>query len=145
MKSIYITIMSTTQEFTEDGNPIVYLYEPTFRVEPTSEEDRFYPSRAREIAEQLAAEEIGDQEFDDESAKIWSLNISDKVREKVAASITNSRFKIIVQTFIGQIADQGVRVASRCLWDPNFDNYAQCTYTNRSLFATVLVFALYTD
>ena len=130
---------------TEDGQPVVFVYEPTFRVEPGNEEERFYPSRAREIAEKAAAQEIADQEYDDENSKIWSLNISDIVRKEVAESIPNSRFKVIVQTIIGQIADQGVRVASRCLWDPNYDNYAQCTYTNRSLFCTVLIFALYTD
>ena len=44
----------------------------------------------------------------------------------------NSRYKIVVQTTVGQLRDQGVRVASRCLWDPSTDNYASCNYANVS-------------
>ena len=42
----------------------------------------------------------------------------------------NTRFKIIVQTTIGQMRDQGIRIASRCLWDAATDNYASCSYSN---------------
>ena len=40
------------------------------------------------------------------------------------------RYKIVVQATLGQMKDQGVRVASRCLWDTSVDNYASVTYTN---------------
>lgn len=45
-------------------------------------------------------------------------------------SLGKSRYKIVVQTTVGQMRDQGVRVASRCLWDPVTDNYASCYYSN---------------
>jgi hypothetical protein len=129
---------------TINGAPIIDVFLPTFRLEP-GENERFYPSRARATAERAAAAEIGEAEYNDEDAKVWSLNISDKVREEVAASLKKSRFKVVVQTVIGQIKDQGIRVASRCLWDPTTDNYASYTYQNRHLFCTVLIFATYTD
>jgi len=44
--------------------------------------------------------------------------------------LKKTRFKIVVQTTIGQMRDQGIRIASRCLWDPTTDNYASCSYTN---------------
>ncbi|RYH29478.1 hypothetical protein EON65_08275 [archaeon] len=47
-------------------------------------------------------------------------------------NLGKSRFKVVVQTTIGQLHDQGIRVASRCLWDPTTDNYASCQYTNVS-------------
>ena len=129
---------------TINGAPIIDVFLPTFHLEP-GENDRFYPSRAKAIAEKAATSELGECEYNDEDAKLWSLNISDKVREEVAASLAKSRYKIVVQTVVGQLADQGVRVASRCLWDPSTDNYASYTYQNRSLFCTILVFATYTD
>ena len=50
-----------------------------------------------------------------------------------------------VQVSIGQMKDQGVSVASRCLWDIGTDNYASVNYTNETLWANVMVFVLYTD
>ena len=55
------------------------------------------------------------------------------------------RFKVVVQTVIGQMKDQGIRVASRCLWDTSTDNYACCEYKNQELFCNVMIFAMYTD
>lgn len=128
----------------DNGPPIIDIVLPTYRMEP-EEIERFYPSKAKAIAEKIAAEELNGQVYDEEDAKIWSLNISDKVREAVSTSIPNSRYKIVVQTILGQIKDQGIRVASRCLWDPTTDNYTSATYKNQTLFCNVLIFALYTD
>eukprot|EP00605_Chrysophyceae_sp_TOSAG23-4_P000155 GSChrysophyteH1.ASY1.ANO1.178.1 assembled CDS len=130
---------------TINGAPIIDVFLPTYRMEP-NENERFYPSRARAIAEKVAAAELADDEpYNDEYSQQAALVISDKVREEVNAQIDKSRYKIIVQTVIGQSADQGVRIASRCLWDPTSDNYASATYTNSHVFCNVLVFACYSD
>lgn len=128
----------------DHGPPIIDIVLPTYRMEP-EESERFYPSRAKAIAESVIASELTGQVFEEEDAKIWSLNISDKVREAVSTSIPNSRYKIVVQTILGQLKDQGIRAASRCLWDPTTDNYTEAHFTNASLFCSVLIFALYTD
>ena len=47
-----------------------------------------------------------------------------------AESLQKARYKVVVQTVIGQLKDQGIRVASRCLWDPNTDNYTACQFAN---------------
>jgi len=124
--------------------PIIDIVLPTFRMEP-EEEEKFYPSKAKIIADKVMEEELNGAVYDEEEAKNWSMNISDKVRELVNETLGKSRYKVVVQTVVGQKVDQGIRVASRCLWDPNTDNYASCSYSNASLFCTVLVFALYTD
>lgn len=46
------------------------------------------------------------------------------------AHLSRSRYKIVVQTTVGQLKDQGIRVASRCLWDPNTDNYSSTSFSN---------------
>jgi len=131
---------------TINGAPIIDVFLPTFRMEP-GENDRFYPSKARAIAEKVATAELREleEEYSDDNAQNSCLIISDKVREEVNASIDKSRYKIIVQTVIGQLADQGVRIASRCLWDPTTDNYASASVNNATVFCNVLVFATYTD
>lgn len=40
---------------------------------------------------------------------------------------------------------QGLRVASKCLWDPNFDNWASYTFTNESIHCTAIVFGVYME
>lgn len=51
----------------------------------------------------------------------------------------NSRFKIIVQTTVGEMKDQGIRIASRCLWDPTTDNYASCSFKNVRIYCFLLL------
>ena len=51
----------------------------------------------------------------------------------------------MVQSVVGQQKSQGVRVASRCLWDTEVDNFSTYTYTTDTLWATVMCFGLYTD
>lgn len=41
-----------------------------------------------------------------------------------------SRYKLVVQVVLGEIKGQGLKIASKCLWDPNFDNWASYTFTN---------------
>ena len=50
------------------------------------------------------------------------------------------RYKIIVQVTIGELKDQGIRVASRCLWDVSTDNYTSVSYTNVSSYRLNLTY-----
>lgn len=43
------------------------------------------------------------------------------------------RYKIVVQAALGEKRKQGARVASRCLWDINTDNYASYSFENVSV------------
>mmetsp|Transcript_11833 Transcript_11833/g.12203 ORF Transcript_11833/g.12203 Transcript_11833/m.12203 type:complete len:135 (-) Transcript_11833:140-544(-) len=129
---------------TQPGQPIIEVYLPTYRMEP-DEDERFYPSVAKKIAYDIVHNELHDQEYDEEDAKNWSLVLSDKIRDALRKNMTIPRYKIIVQTTVGQLRDQGIRIASRCLWDVSTDNYTSVSYTNQTLFCNVLIFALYTD
>ena len=40
------------------------------------------------------------------------------------------RYKIAVQVIVGENKGQGLRVTSKCLWDPTVDNSASYTFTN---------------
>ena len=117
---------------------------PTYRIEP-EENEKFYPSVAKAIGDKVLETELSGQTYDEEEARNWSLNISDSIRQQIQEKMNKTRFKIVVQTTIGQQSDQAIRVASRCLWDPSVDNYASCTYSNETIFANSLIFCLYTD
>jgi hypothetical protein len=49
------------------------------------------------------------------------------------AELECPRYKYVVQVFLGENKGQGARVASRCLWDTETDNYATFSYKNVSL------------
>ena len=55
--------------------------------------------------------------------------------------LKGSRYKIIVQTVIGKMNDQGFRFASRCLWNASTDNYTSTSYNNVRLYC--IVYACY--
>jgi hypothetical protein len=70
------------------GQQVIDIVLPTYRMEPEGHE-RFYPSVAKKIADEILDEELNDQVYDEEEAKIWSLNVSDKVREAIYGEQNN--------------------------------------------------------
>ena len=83
----------------------------------------------------------------DESGRIadYTLRLKDHKRKAVEAfkALKFDRYKIVTTVTLGQIADQGVRVASRCLMDQETDNFASGSYKNSSLFGVATVYAFY--
>ena len=47
-----------------------------------------------------------------------------------SAELKYARYKFVVQVVMGENKAQGVRVASRCLWNPETDNYATYNFKN---------------
>ena len=87
--------------------------------------------------------------YNDADCRDWSEDIATEVREAIKSELNVPRYKIVVQASIGEMKDQGVKVASRCLWaggpDKGTDNYASASFKNESLWASVVVWALYCE
>ncbi len=83
-------------------------------------------------------------DFGDEFEAL-SKDISNKIKDNCKTTLALPRYKLIVQVSIGQMKDQGVRVTSRCLWETSTDNYAAATFQNQHIWASAIVFGLYTD
>ena len=116
-------------------------FEPTYRLEP-KETDRFYPSKVRDIIQKIVTAYLKDKEYDHASSNTMAQKIAEDIKSGVKG-LSIPSYKIVVQTVIGQVQGQGVRVASKCLWDDQNDNYASFTYTNTSLFCTGIVFGIH--
>lgn len=54
-----------------------------------------------------------------------------------------SRYKIIAQVLIGEQRGEGVRMATRCLWDAEADNYATQTFMSVSYYLKLKYFFFY--
>ncbi len=85
---------------------------------------------------------LQEKEYDHQMAKEMAMEISNQIKVQVKG-LNIPSYKIVVQTVIGEICGQGVRVASKCLWDDTVDNYASFTYSNHSLYCTGIVFGIY--
>ena len=44
---------------------------------------------------------------------------------------------------IGENRGQGFKMATRCLWDPECDDYACESYVNDNIFAVAVAFGVY--
>ena len=76
------------------GQLIIDIVAPTFRMEP-EENERFYPSQAKAIAEAIMKDELEGVAYEEEDSKNWGLNISDKVRETLQGmNLITSDFEI---------------------------------------------------
>uniref|UniRef100_A0A7S2FB08 Dynein light chain n=1 Tax=Florenciella parvula TaxID=236787 RepID=A0A7S2FB08_9STRA len=134
----------------DDGGPrpgqsIIEVVLPTYIMKP-EETEIFYPSHVKRIAGAILEEELAGKMYDDEEeAKKWNTTICEKIKAQVKAECDIPRYKIIVQVTLGQMKDQGVRVASRCLWDTATDNYASVEYANQHLWCSAMVFGVYTE
>ena len=110
----------------------------------TFPECRFYPAKVKLIIEDVISRNVADKEYDQQMAKTWVETIVRQIQTQTKG-LSIPAYKIVVQAVIGQVAGQGVRVASKCLWDEANDNYSTFTFTNHSLFCTGMVFGIYQE
>lgn len=83
-------------------------------------------------------------DFGDEFESL-SKNIADKIKEQIKCKLSIPRYKLVTQVTIGQSKDQGVSISSRCLWDTATDNYATASFKNQHIWASAIVFGIYTE
>ena len=57
-------------------------------------------------------------------------DICETIKKRVKEECFIPRYKLVCQVVLGEMKDQGVRVTSRCLWDPDSDNYASAYFKN---------------
>ena len=122
---------------------VVEVVLPTFIMKP-EETEVFYPSEVKKIAETVINETLDGKEYDEDIAKEWVISMSEQIKAGVK-TLSIPRYKTVVQVTVGQMKDQGVRVASRCLWDTATDNYASYSYQNATLWCNAMIFGVYTE
>ncbi|CAG9326612.1 unnamed protein product [Blepharisma stoltei] len=111
------------------------------RTEP-KEEEKFYPAQVKRIVNDVLQDKLEGKSYDNATAQQLALEISNIVKIR-CKNLRMPRYKLIVQTFIGENMGQGLRVASKCLWNAKFDNYASHSYQSGNIFAVVIVFGSY--
>ena len=104
--------------------------------------DRFYPSKVKQVVEEVVKRNLADKEYHHQEAEKQAEQIVNEIRAQLK-NLQIPSYKVVVQSVIGQVSGQGVRLASKCLWDVQNDNFTNFTYSNHSLFCTCVVFGIY--
>jgi len=120
----------------------VHVWENTYIMEP-KEQEKFQPKHIEKIAEKVIQEYLKDKDYNVDDAKVWALELSNLVKSAIKDNANIPRYKIIIQSVIGEAAGQCIRVTSKFLWDVSNDNWASVSYRTPTLFATVMIFGCY--
>ncbi|XP_037392796.1 tctex1 domain-containing protein 2 [Pygocentrus nattereri] len=112
----------------------------TYRLEPLHP---FAPHLLRQSAEELMGA-FGDLQYQQETCRRLARRVADQLLA-LAKEQEFDRYRYAVQVSVGQKLGQGVKLASKALWDHEKDSFITLRYENTYLFAVGTVFALYMD
>ena len=115
--------------------------ENTYKMVP-DEGTAFSCAKVQQSINNLFEEELRDLNYDHDLSTKLACELSEKVKDRVKELIF-ARHKVAVNVMVGQAADQGMEVASRCVWDHKTDNSVCVTYRNTNLFVIALIFGVY--
>lgn len=116
-------------------------FENTYKMKP-DEGCRFDADKVQKVLEVALAVHLADTKYNPATSGQLAQSLSDILRRKVKDLIP-PRYKLVCFVILGQINNQGMQIASRCLWDPENDSFASATFSNASVFAAVTVHGLY--
>ena len=130
-----------------DDNSSLYLgeelmMENTYKMKPNN---FFLTGKARVIIRDVLEEHLRSKSYVAEESKRLSVEISEEIKRKVKAEVLVERYKLVCVVWIGQQLSQGLHITSRCLWNAQFDNFAQESYGNDHLFAQASIFAVFVE
>ncbi|KAK3099401.1 hypothetical protein FSP39_003834 [Pinctada imbricata] len=111
--------------------------ENTYKMKP-DEETVFSSCKVETEVDKLLHDHLDDVTYDSKLCGNLCRDLSQHIRNKIK-NMDFPRYKIICNVFIGQCMDQGLEVASRCLWDDKVDNCASVSYKNKSIFCIALI------
>ena len=115
----------------------------TYKMEPDVDR-HFRVKPVKDVVESVLEMRLSDRDYDPHVCKKMVPSITDEIREKVKL-LGYDRYKLVIVVNVGSLNDQGLRIASRCTWDDKTDNFASCSYSNKTLFAVAMVFGVYQE
>lgn len=119
-----------------------FIFENTYKMIP---DQKFLSGKTKAYIEEILAKKLQDMEYDDEKAKKMCTALSEEIQAKVKENWLVSRYKLVCLVNIGKPMGQGMRITSRCLWNPAFDTYVTASYATDKIFGQACVYAVYLE
>jgi len=91
---------------------------------------KFRPGQVKEIIREVISK-LGDVQYNHETSAVLVKQLSTEIRDRTR-QLNFPRYKILVHVVLGALKGQGVRVANRCFWDAETDEYASESFRNVS-------------
>ncbi|KAI4899554.1 hypothetical protein NFI96_017645 [Prochilodus magdalenae] len=113
----------------------------TYRLEPLQP---FSPHLLQRRAQELLLGAFGDMQYQQDTCRQVACTVAGQLLALAKEQVFD-RYRYVVQVSVGQKQNQGLKMASRALWDHEKDNFITLSYENTHLFAVGTVFALYMD
>lgn len=104
--------------------------------------EKFSKSEVEKEINALLERELKNTQYNPKDVVNLSKNLNAKIITQLK-EMGYPRYKFVSQVVISSVEGQGIRVASRCLWDPQQDNFATSSYKNSSLLCVALVFGCF--
>ncbi|XP_030071956.1 dynein light chain Tctex-type protein 2B [Microcaecilia unicolor] len=103
---------------------------------------KFRTGPVKTCIQKVLKETLLNKEYIPEEVPQLTKSLSETIKNKLK-EIGFDRYKIVVQVVIGEQRGEGVKMAARCFWDADTDNYAQEVFMNDSLFCVVAAFGCF--
>ncbi|CAH8617913.1 unnamed protein product [Heterobilharzia americana] len=124
------------------GNKTV-KYENTYQLKPKPTE-KVKQKQLENLIQTTLNNTLKDVVYDQQQARILSMNLANMLRKSVREMNNPSRYKFIVQVHIGSPEQSSIFISSQAVWNIEMgDTYASATFSNSKLFAVGIIYAVY--
>lgn len=132
----------TSAQTVRDGppGPPPQKLENTYQLGPSKPASS---SKLKQIIAETLAEQLTGRTYSSESAK-FAVLLADQLTQR-AKELGIPRYRFVSLVFLGSSARAAVSMASRCVWDKNTDTFAEHTYEKDGLYATAVIYGIYTE
>ena len=122
--------------------PRITIVANTYKMEP-DKTFKVAEIRIRNIIKKWL-ELLKSERYEAKRSREISKMLSNSIMKEVKL-LGLSRFKFVCTVSIGQMKGQTTRIASRCIWDTEFDSFVTERMENDSVFAVGTVYGLYQE
>lgn len=125
----------------ENKTNTIKIYNPTYLMKPRPG-TKFMKREVQAVMSEVLEKKVKELKYEAEEMANVCKELCTEIQNEVK-KMGYERYKLVTQVVITEAQGQGQRIASRCLWDPEEDNYAQATYRNSQLVCNAMVFGCY--
>ncbi|KAE8603640.1 hypothetical protein XENTR_v10014400 [Xenopus tropicalis] len=102
--------------------------ENTYSIRPNFQH-KFKSAPVKDCIRSVLKEELSDKQYVPEEVPQLTRFLSETIKDRLK-DMGFDRYKMVVQVVIGEQRGEGVKMAARCFWDADTDNYAEDVFMN---------------
>lgn len=103
-----------------------------------------FDTQVERIAFDVLQENLKEIAYNTDTCRQLAQTLSAVIKNRVK-DLNFERYKIVCIVHIGQLSGQAMRVAGRCLWDHETDNYATAVFETKTLYSVAVVYGVYKE